>query len=36
MIALFTPSFANQGNTNAQGLMVNEGVAQMDPSRFVW
>jgi hypothetical protein len=34
MIKLFTPSFADQSNTNAQNLAVKEGVARMDPSRF--
>jgi hypothetical protein len=34
MIKVFTPSFADQSNTNAQNLEVKEGVARMDPSRF--
>ena len=34
MIKVFTPSFADQGNTDAQNLEVKEGVARMDPSRF--
>jgi hypothetical protein len=34
MIKVFTPSFADQSNTNAQNLPVKEGVARMDPSRF--
>ena len=34
MIKVFTPSFADQNNTNAQNLAVKEGVAPMDPSRF--
>ena len=34
MITLFTPSFADESNTNAQNLTVKEVVARMDPSRF--
>jgi glycosyltransferase involved in cell wall biosynthesis len=34
MITVFTPSFADEGNTNAQNLTVKEIVARMDPSRF--
>jgi glycosyltransferase involved in cell wall biosynthesis len=34
MITVFTPSFADDGNTNAQNLTVKEVVARMDPSRF--
>jgi len=34
MITVFTPSFADEGNTNAQNLTVKEVVARMDPSRF--
>jgi glycosyltransferase involved in cell wall biosynthesis len=34
MITIFTPSFADESNTNAQNLTVKEVVARMDPSRF--
>jgi glycosyltransferase involved in cell wall biosynthesis len=34
MITVFTPSFADASNTNAQNLTVKEVVARMDPSRF--
>src|ERR1039457_7065849 len=34
MITVFTPSFADESNTNAQNLTVKEVVARMDPSRF--
>jgi glycosyltransferase involved in cell wall biosynthesis len=34
MITVFTPSFADETNTNAQNLTVKEVVARMDPSRF--
>jgi len=34
MITVFTPSFANEDNTNAQNLTVKEVVARMDPARF--
>lgn len=34
MITVFTPSFADEGNTNAQNLTVKEMVARLDPSRF--
>lgn len=34
MIKLFTPSFADEANTNAQNLSVKEIVARLDPSRF--
>jgi glycosyltransferase involved in cell wall biosynthesis len=34
MITVFTPSFADEANTNAQNLTVKEVVARMDPSRF--
>ncbi len=34
MITVFTPSFADENNTNAQNLTVKEVVARMDPSRF--
>jgi hypothetical protein len=34
MIKVFTPSFADQSNTNAQKLAVKEDVVHMDPSRF--
>jgi glycosyltransferase involved in cell wall biosynthesis len=34
MITVFTPSFADESNTNAQNLTVKEVVTRMDPSRF--
>jgi glycosyltransferase involved in cell wall biosynthesis len=34
MITVFTPSFADDENTNAQNLTVKEVVARMDPARF--
>jgi glycosyltransferase involved in cell wall biosynthesis len=34
MITVFTPSFADENNTNAQNLTVKEVAARMDPSRF--
>ncbi|MGH9643339.1 MAG: glycosyltransferase family 4 protein [Terriglobales bacterium] len=34
MITVFTPSFANDDNTNAQNLTVKEVVTRMDPARF--
>jgi glycosyltransferase involved in cell wall biosynthesis len=34
MITVFTPSFADESNTNAQNLTVKEVVVRMDPSRF--
>jgi glycosyltransferase involved in cell wall biosynthesis len=34
MITVFTPSFTNDDNTNAQNLTVKEVVARMDPARF--
>jgi glycosyltransferase involved in cell wall biosynthesis len=34
MITVFTPSFADDDNTNAQNLTVKEVVARMDPARF--
>ncbi len=34
MITVFTPSFADDENTNAQNLTVKEVVARMDPQRF--
>lgn len=34
MITVFTPSFADESNTNAQNLTVKEVVARMDPSRY--
>ena len=34
MIKVFTPSFADQSNTDAQNLAVKEGVARLDPLRF--
>ncbi len=34
MIKVFTPSFADQSNTDAQNLEVKEGVARMGPLRF--
>ena len=33
MIKLFTPSFADEGDTNAQNLSVKEIVARLDPDR---
>ncbi len=34
MITVFTPSFADESNTNAQNLTVKEVVARLDPARF--
>ena len=34
MITIFTPSFADDDNTNAQNLTVKEVVARLDPARF--
>jgi len=34
MIKLFTPSFADEANTNAQNLSVKEIVARLDPDRI--
>ncbi len=34
LIKVFTPYFADQGNTNAQNLTVKEVVARLDPNRF--
>lgn len=34
MITIFTPSFADEENTNAQNLTVKEIVARLDPHRF--
>lgn len=34
MITIFTPSFADESNSNAQNLTVKEVVARMDPSRY--
>ncbi|MGA2002249.1 MAG: glycosyltransferase family 4 protein [Terriglobales bacterium] len=34
MITVFTPSFADDNNTNAQNLTVKEVVARMDPNLF--
>jgi len=34
MITVFTPSFADESNTNAQNLTVKEVVVRLDPSRF--
>lgn len=34
MVTVFTPSFADEDNTNAQNLTVKEVVARMDPDRF--
>ncbi len=34
MIRVFTPSFADEADTNAQNLSVKEIVARLDPSRF--
>jgi len=33
MITIFTPSFADEANTNAQNLSVKEIVARLDPER---
>jgi glycosyltransferase involved in cell wall biosynthesis len=34
MITIFTPSFADEADTNAQNLSVKEIVARLDPQRF--
>ena len=34
MITVFTPSFADDDNSNAQNLTVKEVVSRMDPDRF--
>jgi len=34
MITIFTPSFADETNTNAQNLTVKEVVARLDPEKF--
>jgi len=34
MITLFTPSFADEANSNAQNLSVKETVARLDPMRI--
>jgi glycosyltransferase involved in cell wall biosynthesis len=34
MITIFTPSFADEANTNAQNLSTKEIVARLDPGRF--
>jgi glycosyltransferase involved in cell wall biosynthesis len=34
MITVFTPSFADDQNSNAQNLTVKEVVARLDPARF--
>lgn len=34
LITVFTPSFADENNTNAQNLTVKEVVARLDPSRY--
>ena len=34
MISVFTPSFADEANTNAQNLTVKEVVCRLDPQRF--
>jgi glycosyltransferase involved in cell wall biosynthesis len=34
MITVFTPSFADESDTNAQNLTVKEVVARLDPSRY--
>jgi glycosyltransferase involved in cell wall biosynthesis len=34
MITLFTPSFVDEGDTNAQNLSVKEIIARLDPERF--
>src|SRR5215469_9894695 len=33
MITIFTPSFADEADTNAQNLSVKEIVARLDPAR---
>jgi glycosyltransferase involved in cell wall biosynthesis len=34
MITIFTPSFADEANTNAQNLSVKEIIARLNPERF--
>jgi glycosyltransferase involved in cell wall biosynthesis len=34
MITIFTPSFADEGDTNAQNLTVKEVVARLSPEKF--
>ena len=34
VITVFTPSFADESNTNAQNLTVKEVVARLDPERY--
>lgn len=34
MITIFTPSFADEADTNAQNFTVKEVVARLDPERF--
>ncbi len=34
MITIFTPSFADEADTNAQNLSVKEIVARLDPNEF--
>lgn len=34
LIRIFTPSFADEGDTNAQNLTVKEVVARLDPEQF--
>ena len=34
MITVFTPSFADEANTNAQNLTVKEVVSRLPPERF--
>jgi glycosyltransferase involved in cell wall biosynthesis len=34
MITIFTPSFADESNTNAQNLTVKEVVTRLEPERF--
>jgi glycosyltransferase involved in cell wall biosynthesis len=34
LLRIFTPSFADEANTNAQNLTVKEVVARLDPARF--
>src|SRR2546430_12700115 len=34
LIKVFTPSFADEADTNAQGLTVREVVTRLDPERF--
>ncbi|HMB83663.1 MAG TPA: hypothetical protein VKI40_06370, partial [Terriglobales bacterium] len=34
MITIFTPSFADEANTNAQNLTAKEIVSRLPPDRF--